>query len=491
MAPGVFSSSFRDDFLVFISFRGFDVRYELIGFLYAALRRAGVRPLFDENFRRGKEIWPEIERAIGGAKMSIIVLSENFANSEWCLDEVVLIMQLHRAAAQIVIPVFFRLTKAVVEQQSGSFAGPFAIYDAEKPEKANTFRAALSNVVEISDGDRHVAPAIRPAEKVVDDIVLHVLEKMNLESLDADYKGLVGIKPRMLQVQHLLDAPSDGICIVSIWGMGGIGKSKLSECVYGSCCGQFDGFCALSNYKGVQLEQELSNMTSKGYKKVLILLDGVNKVQQIEFLADLCDKVKFGAESRIIVSTRNRQVFKGVGCEDFEVRTYEVPPLTSPEAHDLLRLVAFGGNSPSIDFDAVVEGVIKYAGGNPGALIELGKFLSTKPDARLWESKLKKLTRFPLPGVNSDLMTSFDELDSEERTIFLHVAFNFKRRGKEAVIAVLDACDLDAINGITSLVDRSLVLVDRYDRLSLHALHEAMATEIVRKDPTWTIENLR
>lgn len=78
---------------VFISFRGEDTRRTFTSHLNSALRRLSIRTYIDDNLERGDEIPEALIKAIEEAKLSVIVFSKNFANSRWCLDEVVKILE--------------------------------------------------------------------------------------------------------------------------------------------------------------------------------------------------------------------------------------------------------------------------------------------------------------------------------------------------------------------------------------------------------------
>ncbi|KAJ0886375.1 putative TIR domain-containing protein [Helianthus annuus] len=108
---------------VFLSFRGEDTRHTFTDHLYEALLGAGLRTFRDNDaIDRGQELKPEIETAIINSRASIVVLSENYANSRWCLDELCLILEQRREINHFVIPVFYHVDPADVRKQRGSFA---------------------------------------------------------------------------------------------------------------------------------------------------------------------------------------------------------------------------------------------------------------------------------------------------------------------------------------------------------------------------------
>lgn len=78
---------------IFLSFRGEDTRYSFTGSLYRALCQGGFKTFMDEGgLEGGDQISVSLLNAIEASRLSIIVLSENYAYSSWCLDELVKIV---------------------------------------------------------------------------------------------------------------------------------------------------------------------------------------------------------------------------------------------------------------------------------------------------------------------------------------------------------------------------------------------------------------
>ena len=50
------------------------------------------------------------------------------------------------------------------------------------------------------------------------------------------------------------------------------------------------------------------------------------------------------------------------------------------------------------------------------------------------------------------------------------------------VLDILEACDLYPLCGIETLIDKCLVMVDQYKRLTMHDLVQKMGREIVRQE---------
>ena len=138
---------------VFISFRGEDTRNTFVSHLYEALCDKKIKTFIDEvSLERGKEISPTLLEAIQESKIFVIVLSENYASSTWCLDELLHILQWKGTYKQI-IPVFYDVDPSHVRHQRGSYKISFdRLEERFKDEinKVQKWRDALTQVANLS-----------------------------------------------------------------------------------------------------------------------------------------------------------------------------------------------------------------------------------------------------------------------------------------------------------------------------------------------------
>ena len=143
-------------------------------------------------------------------------------------------------------------------------------------------------------------------------------------------KGLVGMEPHIEVMDSLLCLGSFDVRMIGIWGMASIGKTIIAKVVYERIHTQFEGCCFLSNvreqsqkyglpYLRMELLSQIlkernpsSRLLNKGInsikdvlhsRKVLIILDDVDRRQQMEDLAGVHNW--FGLGSRIIITTRD------------------------------------------------------------------------------------------------------------------------------------------------------------------------------------------
>ena len=137
---------------MFLSFRGEDTRKNFTDHLYNALIKEGIRTFRDDDeIRRGENIELEIQRAIRESRLSIIVLSKDYASSRWCLDELVIIMERHSLVGHAVFPVFYGVDRCHVRDQSGRFGEAFAGQEKQFKDRVQEWREALRQVAHMGD----------------------------------------------------------------------------------------------------------------------------------------------------------------------------------------------------------------------------------------------------------------------------------------------------------------------------------------------------
>ena len=111
---------------VFLSFRGEDSRAKFMSHLYYSLQNEGIHAFRDDNeIQRGDQISISLLRAIGQSRISIVVLSTNYANSRWCMLELEKIMEIGRTKGLVVVPVFYEVDPSEVRRQKGPFGKAF------------------------------------------------------------------------------------------------------------------------------------------------------------------------------------------------------------------------------------------------------------------------------------------------------------------------------------------------------------------------------
>ena len=91
---------------VLVSFRGKDIREDFLSHLIETSRPKKLKPFVDDELKSGDEIPQSLVRGIEGSLTSLIIISQDYASSRWCLEELVTILQCREKYGQIVIPIF-------------------------------------------------------------------------------------------------------------------------------------------------------------------------------------------------------------------------------------------------------------------------------------------------------------------------------------------------------------------------------------------------
>jgi hypothetical protein len=151
------------------------------------------------------------------------------------------------------------------------------------------------------------------------------------------------------------------------------------------------------------------------------------------------------------------------------------------EAHELFCLHAFQTNQPEASYLHIAEKITYYADGLPLALQIIGSNLHGRSLCQ-WESALEKYKKIPNKEIQEILRISYEGLDETEQDIFPDITCFFKGLNIDYVVNMLDACNLYLDSGIPRLVDKCLITVDWWDKLSMHDLLQQMGREIVQQE---------
>lgn len=147
------SPAFKWTHDVFLSFRGEDTRSNFTSHLDMALRQNGANVFIGYKLERGEQISETLLRTIQEALISIVVFSQNYASSSWCLDELVKIMDCKQSKGQIVWPIFYKVDPSDVRKQTGSFGEALAKHQANFNPKTQIWREALTTAANLSGFD--------------------------------------------------------------------------------------------------------------------------------------------------------------------------------------------------------------------------------------------------------------------------------------------------------------------------------------------------
>ncbi|KAG5576006.1 hypothetical protein H5410_056140 [Solanum commersonii] len=451
------------DYDVFLSFREEDTRKTFVALLYRELSRAGINTFKDdETLKSGVSISPQLVSSIKRSRFAILVFSENYAPSNWCLDELSKIMECQLELGQVVVPIFYDIT-------------PYEEDFKGDTNKVHNWRKALKEAADLSGHDLHGATYI--GSKRVYMHSTYISNKLSRKSMISG--TLVGAESQIQAVLSLLMMECEDVRFIGISGMGGIGKTTIARAIFDSISHQFEGACFVVNVKENQAKLGLLSLQKTlvsevltvksvniadeyggidmirkklGSKKVLEVLDDVDHQDQLDGLAG--HRNWFGRGSGIIITARDKHLFRdydGTGL------------LAEAEVIQLFSWHAFRKTSPNSDFQQLSQRVAQYAGGLPLALKVIGSFLC----GRSMKQRRDALKGIPEDEIISKLKISCDGLEDTHKHVFLDLACS---------LILGPACIRKLYLEITLavLIEKSLLFESSFERIAMHDLIREM-----------------
>ncbi|XP_062006236.1 protein DA1-like [Rosa rugosa] len=167
------ASSWKYD--VFLSFRGKETRNNFTGHLYKALKGKRIRVFKDDReLETGSAISEELWTAIEESKFAIIVFSQDYASSEWCLNELVKIFE-GMGERETIIPIFYNVDISDVKHQTGTFEEAFNKHENDGIRDTVKVQGWKTTLTTVCGRAGHVLEAYQSEtefiEKVVDKLV--------------------------------------------------------------------------------------------------------------------------------------------------------------------------------------------------------------------------------------------------------------------------------------------------------------------------------
>ncbi|CAN6932532.1 unnamed protein product, partial [Brassica oleracea] len=266
---------------VFLSFRGQDVRRSLVSHLYRELSQNGIRSFLEEEEEekekhRERQVSPSLLRAISESKLAVVVLSEYYASSRWCLDELDKIMGHADKKLMAVVPVFYEVDYCDVRYQRGRFGKEFERHGQEEnPETLQRWRDALINLTSQTGFSSHDSEDDSKLVREITRYVSGLLSEFRLlkEFLPGDNKStakktsssrvvsnsdqlmttisgicnnLVAMDRHMAVIYEMLELQSTSeIRMVGISGATGIGKTTIARFIHQNLSPAFQSHCFL------------------------------------------------------------------------------------------------------------------------------------------------------------------------------------------------------------------------------------------------------
>ncbi|XP_039165639.1 disease resistance protein RPV1-like [Eucalyptus grandis] len=446
---------------VFLSFNAPDTSYSIVDVLYKKLVRNQISVFKDDDIlSSGDGIGEELPQALDNSQIYIpFYLRTMLLAGGVSVDDVNLKSALYKSA---------------LDKHRWKFGNEVEEWEMALREIVHTRRF---NMNRNSHGE------------LIESVIREVLCKLRGKNVDVP-EHLIEDHSQIKAIIDKLDVDSGGVRFVGIHGMGGIGKTTLAKVVFNKLLLQFDGVSFLQNIREssqhslglVNLQKELlsSVLGSRDTvqiedigdgmnqikrvcrtKKVLIVLDDLDKKEQLQKLAGKSDW--FGLGSRIIITTRDESILMAQ-VESFGevvlnqpkgILAHEVYEMEFGQAFQLFCEHAFKRDSPVKGYKHLAEKIVHGVGMLPLAIVEIGSILCFSHEIGEWEDKLTPLNKGPLKVVRDALMISYEGLADEEKEVFLGIACFFTNNDQTYPDIMWD----DYQSAISVLHQRSLIKI--------------------------------
>ncbi|KAK1317620.1 Disease resistance protein RPM1 [Acorus calamus] len=265
--------------------------------------------------------------------------------------------------------------------------------------------------------------------------------------------SLVGMESNKKTLIDWLTDETEELMKISVWGMGGLGKTTLVDLVYNSeeigkrfkCRAWItvsQTYVIVDMLRSVIKEilinkkesvpQDIDAMNKEmligrlhhclRHERYLIVLDDVWSESVWHEIRDACPK-KNNCRSRIMFTTRNFEVATSLASPH---RVFELKPLQYDQAWELLCKSAFqgdlNGNFPQ-DFKDSATAIVNKCDGLPLAIVVQAGLMHSKHSVSEWSSDCNSLNVIPTNNVElsfSVLMRSFYDLPHYLKNCFLY-----------------------------------------------------------------------
>ncbi|PWA69044.1 toll/interleukin-1 receptor (TIR) domain-containing protein [Artemisia annua] len=283
-----------------------------------------------------------------------------------------------------------------------------------------------------------------------------------------------------------------------------MGKTTLAEVIYKEIQNSFQGGSFIENIKDVSKNNDSTNLrklqemilndilkdkirvqsvthgqqllgTVLRHMKVIIVLDDVNHLDQITYLAG--NREWFGPGTRIMITTTNINLLDPYIINEI----YICEELKGDEALRLFCQSAFKQGYPTQGYGKLSDDIVRLTGGLPLALKVYGSLLCAKKE-NYWIDMLKKLREYPEEEVLGRLEIVYSRLDRDQRKIFIYIACFLKGRNKNLVLDILKTLGLYPECAIPDLINKFLITINHDDSVWVHDLLQQMCWEVLRKE---------
>ncbi|GLJ14367.1 hypothetical protein SUGI_0232140 [Cryptomeria japonica] len=472
--------TFTVSYDAFINHRGPDTKATVAFAIYESLEERGFWTfLDDQELQPGDSIEPAIQNAIYSSSVQIAIFSPGYAESPWCLNELVDMLK----TKALFIPVFCdvkpsdlrfphkgayahaiaehegkgRFSKKMLQQWKGALRSSSLVsgYELSKfNDNVEELRTKITLAVQERVGKKGFPRYVEVAKHHIDlnadaeastSRSAEVYKKSSLLRRDSHP---VGIHSKVEDMLRFLQDPQ--VPVIAVVGMGGSGKTFLLQNVYSAFKSRFDNSIWLSISKSYAVKNlqhdiafriglkskvvdgaisqetaaELIHDRLQGKKTLIVLDDLWNLSVEDNLLYKL--GLPTDKNCKVVVTTRNKEV-----ARNSNARIYEMENLSDEDSWKLFCVHAFPGHEEyraPTHLEEVGREIVKQCGNLPLAIKTTAASLAKASQLRKWESKRRQLERAVIPIGEHDpvmdiLKLSYDSLPLHLKPCFAYLSF--------------------------------------------------------------------